>query len=158
LDQYTPSGVTASTGKIFDNDDVGSLFAQIIVDPDGAGPLGPITIGTTPVELIGTYGKLVLNASGDYSYTPNSNLPHQATPFTDSFDYSIKLPNNETSTATLTVTTYVTDPTTPAPMSGFSMMFDEGGMDSLVDDGSSSAFHYLAANDDQDQMSHAFQV
>ena len=67
-------------------------------------PSGPITPGT----YTGTYGMLVLQANGDYTYTLNSSDPdfialHGGGTATETFTYTLNDADGDTSTATLTL-------------------------------------------------------
>ena len=67
-------------------------------------PGGPITPGT----YTGTYGTLVLQANGDYTYTLNSSDPdfialHGGGTATETFTYTLNDADGDTSTATLTL-------------------------------------------------------
>jgi VCBS repeat-containing protein len=67
-------------------------------------PSGPITPGT----YTGTYGTLVLQANGDYTYTLNSSDPdfialHGGGTASETFTYTLNDADGDTSTATLTL-------------------------------------------------------
>ncbi|WP_018327538.1 N,N-dimethylformamidase beta subunit family domain-containing protein [Rhizobium giardinii] len=100
------SGGAPATGNVLTND----------TDPD-AGDTKTVTAvsfgataGTLGSALNGTYGSLVLNASGAFTYTVNENdaavqaLRQSTNTLTDAFSYTMRDAAGATSTATLTVT------------------------------------------------------
>ncbi|MDF1635830.1 putative Ig domain-containing protein, partial [Mycoplana sp. MJR14] len=68
------------------------------------------TAGTLGAALNGTYGSLVLNAGGTYTYTVNENhaavqaLRQSANTLTETFSYTMRDTAGATATANLTVT------------------------------------------------------
>ena len=112
------SGGSAASGNVLTND----------TDPD-AGDTKTVTAvsfgatnGTLGTALNGTYGSLVLNASGAYSYTINENnaavqaLRQSTNTLSDAFSYTMRDTAGATATATLTVTIHGANdaPTTTA--------------------------------------------
>ncbi|WP_460416290.1 retention module-containing protein [Pseudomonas sp. microsymbiont 2] len=92
------------TGNVLDNDIQG---ADRI-------PSGPVVAGT----FVGTYGTLVLAADGSYTYTLNTDDPdfknlHGGGSGVETFSYTLKDADGDTSTATLTLNvTNLDDPVT----------------------------------------------
>jgi VCBS repeat-containing protein len=102
------SGGVAAGGNVLTND----------TDPD-AGDSKTVTAvsfgataGTLGTALNGTYGSLVLNASGAYTYTVNESaaavqaLRLSTNTLTDAFSYTMRDTAGATATATLTVTVH----------------------------------------------------
>ena len=100
------SGGVAASGNVLTND----------TDPD-AGDTKTVTAisfgataGTLGTALNGTYGSLVLNASGTYTYTVNETnaavqaLRQSTNTLSDAFSYTMRDTAGATATATLTVT------------------------------------------------------
>lgn len=99
------------SGNVYDNDRIGA---------DGADPSGPVmgiapgTPGSEPIgglgaDVLGAYGKLVLNTDGSYVYVLDADHPVVAAlsgeqSLTDTFTYTIKDGDGDTSTAALTIT------------------------------------------------------
>ncbi|WP_268795123.1 BapA/Bap/LapF family large adhesin, partial [Sphingobium sp. Leaf26] len=113
LDQYTVSGVTGTQGELLANDVTGTAFPVVKV---GTGS-GFVEVGDTAVTIQGTYGKLTVNETGHYTYTPGTTIPHSTVNLVDSFTYQIVQPNGTTATATLDVTINVGSGGTSAVMS-----------------------------------------
>ncbi|AZO83987.1 type I secretion target [Stutzerimonas stutzeri] len=92
------------SGDVFGNDVIGA--DKVAVGPDA----GPVTPGT----FTGTYGTLVLNANGTYTYTldPNSadfkNL-HGGGSDTETFTYTLTDADGDISTANLVLNVYNND-------------------------------------------------
>jgi VCBS repeat-containing protein len=84
-----------ATGNVLENDDEGTGGALVVTTVDGT----PIEEGGT--EITGTYGTLLINPDGSYTYTPNpEDLPEDSS---DTFTYTVEDGEGNTSTATLTV-------------------------------------------------------
>ncbi len=113
FDQYTVSGVTGTQGELLANDVTGTAFPVVKV---GTGS-GFVEVGETAVTIQGTYGKLTVNETGHYTYTPSTTIPHSTVNLVDSFTYQIVQPNGVTATATLDVTINVGSGATSAVMS-----------------------------------------
>jgi VCBS repeat-containing protein len=91
----TPTALTLE-GNVLTNDVQGA--DRVPTGPDS----GPITAGT----FTGTYGTLVLNANGTYTYTLNTssadfNTLHDGGSGTEKFTYTLTDADGDTSTATL---------------------------------------------------------
>jgi VCBS repeat-containing protein len=102
------SGGVAAIGNVLTNDtdpDSGDTKAVTAVS-FGA------TAGTLGTALNGTYGSLVLNAAGAYTYTVNESaaavqaLRQSTNTLTDAFSYTMRDAAGATATATLTVTVH----------------------------------------------------
>ncbi len=100
------SAGTNPTGNVLDNDtDVDSGDTKTLTAISGSGGTGILGGATT-----GTYGNLVLNADGSYSYTVDNAdarvqaLRTSANTLTDTFTYSMQDTAGATSTTTLTLT------------------------------------------------------
>jgi VCBS repeat-containing protein len=102
------SGGVAAVGNVLTNDtdpDSGDTKAVTAVS-FGA------TAGTLGTALNGTYGSLVLNAAGAYTYTVNESaaavqaLRQSTNTLTDAFSYTMRDAAGATATATLTVTVH----------------------------------------------------
>jgi VCBS repeat-containing protein len=113
LDQYGVSGVTGTQGELLANDTTGTAFATVKV---GTGT-GFVEVGETPIVINGTYGKLTVNETGHYSYTPGTTIAHSTVNLVDSFTYQIVQPNGVSATATLDVTINVASGSASALMS-----------------------------------------
>jgi VCBS repeat-containing protein len=100
LDQFNVSSVTGTQGELLANDVTGSAFAVIKV---GTGS-GFVEVGETAVTIQGAYGRLTVNETGHYSYTPGTTIAHSTVNLVDSFTYQIVQPNGVSATATLDVT------------------------------------------------------
>lgn len=104
LNEFVVSGYTPVTGNL-------------ITDPTGADNLGSaLTVlsvltaagtyaipGYNGVSVTGTYGTLLVQADGSYTYTLKSGLTSVAVGKQDVFTYELTHPNGTTDTATLTV-------------------------------------------------------
>ena len=101
-------GDTTAAGNVLDNDtdvdtnnnDDQSLLIVSAVGGDALKVGAPVT---------GTYGSVVINGDGSYTYTldnadPDTNALAQGDSVTDVFSYTVKDPDNLTATATLTIT------------------------------------------------------
>ncbi|MEC3910173.1 Ig-like domain-containing protein [Sphingobium sp. CR2-8] len=100
FDQFTVSGVTGTQGELLANDVTGTAFPVVKV---GTGS-GFVEVGETPITITGVYGRLTVNETGHYSYTPNTNIAHSTVNLVDSFTYQVVQPNGVAATATLDVT------------------------------------------------------
>jgi VCBS repeat-containing protein len=84
------------SGNVFSNDAIGADVTATPVTPT----VGAVTL---------TYGSLILNANGSYTYTLNNGLPAtqalaQGQVVTDAYTYTITDADGDTSTATITIT------------------------------------------------------
>ncbi|WPO98927.1 retention module-containing protein [Pseudomonas sp. HR96] len=90
---------TTLTGNVLSNDIQGA---------DRIASTGTSTGPITATTLNGVYGSLVLNSSGDYTYTLNTNDPDYialgSRSGTETFTYTLNDKDGDTSTATLTLT------------------------------------------------------
>lgn len=102
-DNWSQASNGSTSGNIFTGldtdtanvDTLGIFAKKLAVSIDGGATFTDVTSSST---VQGLYGKLVINANGDYSYTQTSN-----TPVTDSFVYKVTAENGETATATLKI-------------------------------------------------------
>ncbi|WP_010116921.1 BapA/Bap/LapF family large adhesin [Acinetobacter sp. P8-3-8] len=102
-DQWSQASNGSTSGNIFTGldtdsanvDTLGIFAKKLAVSIDGGATFTDVTSSST---VQGLYGKLVINANGDYSYTQTSN-----TPATDNFVYKVTAENGETATATLKI-------------------------------------------------------
>ncbi len=101
----------AGTGSVWANDRPGADGADAngAVVGVGVGVEGGSLDGATGVPLEGTYGSLILNADGSYSYTlDNTNSDVDGLQFgetkTETFSYQIRDADGDLATATLTIT------------------------------------------------------
>lgn len=95
---YAVESVTASTtGNVMQDDVVapGSHVTQV-------NGVNIATTGTT--EIVGEYGKLTIDANGNYTYRLNSGLGADSIKTPDSFIYTVKAPNGDTDSASLNIT------------------------------------------------------
>jgi len=83
-----------ATGNILTNDDGGQDGSPVITEFDGQ----PIPAGG--LQVIGTYGTLTIQQDGSYSYVANGNNPDGV----DSWPYTIRDADGDTSSATLSIT------------------------------------------------------
>ncbi|MCV0380334.1 VWA domain-containing protein, partial [Nitratireductor sp.] len=132
----------AVLGNVLDNDDLGADHGTVGTDGrvDGvvAGAGGGVTTGGTNLGgIAGTYGELVLNADGTYSYTPTAGMSVPAGS-TDVFTYTVIDADGDTATAELTIT-----------FSGDSFHATAGNATALVDeDDLATGNNDAAAGDD----------
>ena len=100
-----------TTAPVANNDSATTFRDQPVTGSltsnDGDPTNQPITITPTPVSGP-TYGTVVINPDGTYTYTPN---PGYVGP--DTFEYQIQDPDGNTDTATVTITV-AADPNGPA--------------------------------------------
>lgn len=81
------SGGTVS-GNILDNDSIDTEFYRLLVAEDADGVVNDL-VGLAPVVLDGEYGKLTIDAEGNYSYVADTNQPRFTVAVTDSFKYGV---------------------------------------------------------------------
>jgi large repetitive protein len=97
------SGVGGQPGDVADPDPDGDVVSvQGVV----AGPSATPVTGGLGSSIVGTWGSLILNSDGTYSYTPDQALvqPIQAgTTVTDVFTYTVRDPAGTTATTTITI-------------------------------------------------------
>ncbi|MFH4548957.1 BapA/Bap/LapF family large adhesin, partial [Vibrio alginolyticus] len=89
MDQYTVDEVSVAEGNLFDNDVQFGTDYSLSVSGDG---LNFETIATN-TTLVGQYGSLNVDAQGNYSYTPDSNLAVFGGILNDSFTYEVAYPD-----------------------------------------------------------------
>ncbi len=89
MDQYTVDEVSVAEGNLFDNDVQFGTDYSLSVSGDG---LNFETIATN-TTLVGQYGALNVDAQGNYSYTPDSNLAVFGGILNDSFTYEVAYPD-----------------------------------------------------------------
>ncbi|HEY0197391.1 MAG TPA: VCBS domain-containing protein, partial [Rhodanobacter sp.] len=103
-------GIATASGNVLGNDsDVDAGDTLHVSDVSFGGAAG--TVGTA---LVGTYGSLVLNADGTYSYTldngdPDTQALKQGATATEVFTYTAIDAHGATSTSTLTITVHGTN-------------------------------------------------
>ena len=88
----TTEGGVAINGNVLTNDAVGA---------DQPGTVIGITGGTIGAPIVTAFGTLTLNGNGTYSYTPKASVPSGTV---DSFTYTMKDADGDTSTAVLSFT------------------------------------------------------
>ncbi|WP_172563217.1 Ig-like domain-containing protein [Vibrio alginolyticus] len=88
MDQYTVDEVSVAEGNLFDNDVQFGTDYSLSVSGDG---LNFETVATN-TTLVGQYGALNVDAQGNYSYTPDSNLAVFGGILSDSFTYEVAYP------------------------------------------------------------------
>ncbi|UZW55458.1 Ig-like domain-containing protein [Sphingobium sp. JS3065] len=98
--------------------------------PAAGGAVTAVTGGTIGGNAVGSYGTLVLNASGGYTYTLNNGLAavqqlDDGETLADSFTYTITDGDGDTATATLTITIQGTNDA-PQVGSGIAVVSEEG--------------------------------
>ncbi|EOX3950598.1 beta strand repeat-containing protein, partial [Vibrio alginolyticus] len=89
MDQYTVDEVSVAEGNLFDNDVQFGTDYSLSVSGDG---LNFETVATN-TTLVGQYGALNVDAQGNYSYTPDSNLAVFGGILNDSFTYEVAYPD-----------------------------------------------------------------
>jgi VCBS repeat-containing protein len=88
------------------------------------GSKGSDTDASNGLEVQGTYGKLVMNADGTYTYTRDAGTPGGAS---ESFTYTLTDGDGDTSTATLTVGIQDKNPDIDAPTAaGETTVYEKG--------------------------------
>lgn len=93
LTDYNNFDTVVSTGNVITNDDGdGQTMTVTTVNGIGVG-------GSTTIE--GNYGNLVIDASGEYVYTPTKDA--SGIDQTDEFEYTVSDANGNTDTATLSI-------------------------------------------------------
>ena len=88
----TTEGGAAINGNVLTNDAVGA---------DQPGTVIGITGGAIGAPIVTAFGTLTLNGNGTYSYTPKASVPSGTV---DSFTYTMKDADGDTSTAVLSFT------------------------------------------------------
>ncbi|TGT34945.1 hypothetical protein EN808_35005, partial [Mesorhizobium sp. M8A.F.Ca.ET.165.01.1.1] len=99
-------GGTASGNVITGVGSDGNAAGADTKGADGAAVSGVTGSGATTVvggdfHVVGQYGTLTLSPDGTYSYVANSNISN-ASPVTDTFTYTLKDGDGDTSQTTLT--------------------------------------------------------
>jgi large repetitive protein len=100
-----PANQNSTSGNVITNDSSGR---------DGGATVTKVTFGgvdypvpsTGTVQIIGTHGTLVIGANGAYTYTKNANAQG-----VDTFGYTIRDTDGDTSSSTLAITVTPTDAT-----------------------------------------------
>ncbi|MBZ9740937.1 MULTISPECIES: Ig-like domain-containing protein, partial [unclassified Mesorhizobium] len=108
---------------------------------DGASVSGVTGAGATTVvggdfHVVGQYGTLTLSPDGTYSYVANSNISN-ASPVTDTFTYTLKDGDGDTSQTTLNIT--IGDGEGPSVVSNAIIAVDEAGLGTANATGSAAA-------------------
>ncbi|PBC02410.1 VCBS domain-containing protein, partial [Mesorhizobium sp. WSM3860] len=105
------AGDPTAAGNVLSNDtDADDGQASLVVSAVRTGPeSGSGSGGAVGSPLVGTYGSLVLNANGTYTYTlnntdPDTNALAQGATVTEVFTYTVRDPHGLTDTAQLTIT------------------------------------------------------
>ncbi|RUW46224.1 hypothetical protein EOA32_32180, partial [Mesorhizobium sp. M1A.F.Ca.ET.072.01.1.1] len=105
------AGDPTAAGNVLSNDtDSDDGQASLVVSAVRTGAeSGSGNAGTVGSPLVGTYGSLVLNANGTYTYTLNdgdvdTNALANGATVTDVFTYTVRDPHGLTDTAQLTIT------------------------------------------------------
>lgn len=99
LDQHRFVSATSVQGKLFANDALGSPFHTLQVAHGGSFA----AVGDTPLTIAGSYGSLIVDAAGHYSYQPSSGIAYAAIDPVDSFTYQVVQPNGSIATAQLDI-------------------------------------------------------
>ncbi|NNC36204.1 MAG: tandem-95 repeat protein [Hyphomonadaceae bacterium] len=121
-DGATEGAANVSMGNVLDNDDIGADH----------GTVGTDSTTTLVGDGIGTYGTLVLNADGSYTYTPNASVDAGST---DTFTYTLTDADGDTDTATLEFM-FAGDNNVPTATADASTLSDVSGDDNT--DGSNA--------------------
>ena len=130
-----PAAQTIGVGDIsFDNPVANTIE---VTNVDGT------AITTAPTTITGTFGTLVVNQDGSYTYTVDPNnatvqaLDDGATPLQDTFTYTATDQNGQTSTSTLTIdiegmndAPQVQDPSNPGVAANDATVPDQDNVDS----------------------------
>ena len=100
-------GVATATGNVLTNDTDVDNGEKATLQVSGVSFGG--AAGAVGAVLVGTYGSLVLNANGSYTYTldnsdPDTQALKQGQSETEEFTYAVVDVNGATSTSTLTIT------------------------------------------------------
>lgn len=102
------AAATNAVGNVLANDTDQDTTDVLTVTGASVGTvaLASVTALTSSATLTGTYGALVINANGSYTYTPAANaaIGRDDTPLTDVFTYSISDGKGGAAAAQLTVT------------------------------------------------------
>lgn len=95
---YAPTvvGVTTATGNVLTNDTQGNTRPTLEVLNGGVWQSGTVTVS-------GTYGTLVIDTSGSYTYTPYNPQAVFTGTVTDTFQYRLRTPSGAVSEAILQV-------------------------------------------------------
>ncbi|WP_202392845.1 beta strand repeat-containing protein, partial [Croceibacterium xixiisoli] len=145
--QFLINGRSGATGNILTNDELGSTSTQLQIFSPTAGEYVPLSAGTS-MTIQGTYGSLLINADGSYTYTVGSGFGHFTSARIDSFDYQLVHPNNQTSEGSLDVSVQPTGAGVPVVTSSFaadsnseniadlleySMLEDQGSLEDVLE-------------------------
>ncbi|MER9953061.1 Ig-like domain-containing protein, partial [Mesorhizobium sp. M0047] len=108
---------------------------------DGASVSGATGAGATTIvggdfHVVGQYGTLTLSPDGTYSYVANSNISN-ASPVTDTFTYTLKDGDGDTSQTTLNIT--IGDGEGPSVVTDAIISVDEEGLGTANATGSAAA-------------------
>ncbi|MER9930078.1 DUF5801 domain-containing protein, partial [Mesorhizobium sp. M0093] len=102
----------------------------------GATGAGATTVVGGDFHVVGQYGTLTLSPGGTYSYVANSSISN-ASPVTDTFTYTLKDGDGDTSQTTLTIT--INDGTDPSVVTNAVIAVDEEGLGTVNATGSAAA-------------------
>ncbi|WDY57213.1 BapA/Bap/LapF family large adhesin [Pseudomonas sp. PSKL.D1] len=103
--------------------------------------------GHNGVSVAGTYGTLVVQADGSYTYTLNSGLTSAVIGQHDTFTYELTHPNGTTDTATLTINLE-----NAASFTTFTSLLADTGDDSLTVAAASASTEVIAGTDGNDHL------
>ncbi|TGU94005.1 type I secretion C-terminal target domain-containing protein [Mesorhizobium sp. M00.F.Ca.ET.151.01.1.1] len=139
-DSVTEGG-TASGNVITGVGSDGNAAGADTKGADGAAVSGVTGSGATTVvggdfHVVGQYGTLTLSPDGTYSYVANSNISN-ASPVTDTFTYTLKDGDGDTSQTTLTIT--INDGANPSVVTNAVIAVDEEGLGTANATGSAPA-------------------
>ncbi|MBZ9728013.1 VCBS domain-containing protein, partial [Mesorhizobium sp. CO1-1-11] len=137
----TTEGGTANGNVITGLGSDGNAAGADTKGADGASVSGVTGAGATTVvggdfHVVGQYGTLTLNPDGTYSYVANSNI-NNASPVTDTFTYTLKDGDGDTSQTTLNIT--IGDGEGPSVVSNAIISVDEAGLGTANATGSAAA-------------------
>ncbi|MER9903975.1 VCBS domain-containing protein, partial [Mesorhizobium sp. M0052] len=102
----------------------------------GATGAGATTVVGGDFHVVGQYGTLTLSPDGTYSYVANSSISN-ASPVTDTFTYTLKDGDGDTSQTTLAIT--IADGTDPSVLTNAVITVDEAGLGTVNATGSAAA-------------------
>ncbi|WP_315761726.1 BapA/Bap/LapF family large adhesin [Sphingomonas sp. Y38-1Y] len=129
LDQFDFDSATTATGNILANDVDGGAFASLRIESG----TGFTPVGNATVKVDGDYGRLFIDADGDYRYVVDADLAYAPGPRVDSFTYEIVQPGGQTATATLDITIASATPATaPALTAEFGILEEQGELETVL--------------------------
>ncbi|MBC3487762.1 hypothetical protein HU750_19025, partial [Pseudomonas sp. SWRI50] len=100
LTEFVVSGATAVTGNLLADDNLGSPLTVLSVMTAANTYTIP---GYNGVSVAGSYGTLLVQADGSYTYTLNAGLTNAVIGQHETFTYELTHPNGTTDTANLTI-------------------------------------------------------